>query len=348
MAGHYFPGGNTTEGFFSYYDYILPTKESEYIYTIKGGPGVGKSTFMKKLADVKEKKGHKVSYYHCSSDPDSLDGILDETKNILYMDGTSPHIRDPRYPIAYDKIIDLSQFLDEKKLKKKRKKISELTDETSNYFISSYDYLKSLISIYDSCNKFFLSSYNENAVNKKVKSLISEITKNKEGKGYKERKLFLSAITPKGFINFIDETINSRNIYIIDGKCGDLSHIILEKLSYELKMLKYSYEVFYCPIFPKRKIEHIIIPELDTAIITSNEYHNTEKKGTVISTNSLFDIKPHNRDDYNFNKELITKITDRAISNIKKAKTTHDHLEKYYINAMDFDALSAYTDKFIK
>ncbi|WP_206459271.1 hypothetical protein [Anaerovorax sp. IOR16] len=50
MAGkqrHMFPGNNTPEGFFSYYQYILSQKEADKIFCIKGGPGVGKSTFMK-------------------------------------------------------------------------------------------------------------------------------------------------------------------------------------------------------------------------------------------------------------------------------------------------------------
>ena len=43
---HMFPGGNTSQGFFSYYDYILGQEEANRIICIKGGPGVGKSTFM--------------------------------------------------------------------------------------------------------------------------------------------------------------------------------------------------------------------------------------------------------------------------------------------------------------
>ena len=38
---HVFPGGNTTKGFYSYYDYILGQEEATRIICIKGGPGVG-------------------------------------------------------------------------------------------------------------------------------------------------------------------------------------------------------------------------------------------------------------------------------------------------------------------
>ena len=75
-ASHFFPGGNTSDGFFSYYQSILSKENLNKIYTIKGGPGVGKSTFMRDIARHFEKNGESIEYYHCSSDPDSLDGVL--------------------------------------------------------------------------------------------------------------------------------------------------------------------------------------------------------------------------------------------------------------------------------
>ena len=49
---HMFPGGNTSKGFFSYYDFVLPQEKAKRILILKGGPGVGKSSFMRKLQQV--------------------------------------------------------------------------------------------------------------------------------------------------------------------------------------------------------------------------------------------------------------------------------------------------------
>ena len=46
---HIYPGGNTPKGFFSYYSYILGQREANKIVCIKGGPGVGKSSFIRKI-----------------------------------------------------------------------------------------------------------------------------------------------------------------------------------------------------------------------------------------------------------------------------------------------------------
>ncbi len=102
---HYFPGGNTTQGFFSYYDHILTQEEATRIICLKGGPGVGKSTYMKRIGKAMEEKGFEVEYMHCSSDPNSLDGVVIPQIKLALIDGTAPHVVDPKNPGAVDENI---------------------------------------------------------------------------------------------------------------------------------------------------------------------------------------------------------------------------------------------------
>lgn len=82
---HIYPGGNTPKGFFSYYSYILGQREANKIVCIKGGPGVGKSSFIRKIGNDFLAEGENVDFMHCSSDADSLDGIvLKDRKNSVY------------------------------------------------------------------------------------------------------------------------------------------------------------------------------------------------------------------------------------------------------------------------
>ena len=89
---HMFPGGNTSKGFFSFYDYIICQEDAARIFIIKGGPGVGKSTFMKKTALEMANMGYDVEFMHCSSDNNSLDGIVVPRAGIAMIDGTAPHV----------------------------------------------------------------------------------------------------------------------------------------------------------------------------------------------------------------------------------------------------------------
>ena len=110
---HYFPGNNTPLGFFSYYRYILGQREAHKIICIKGGPGSGKSTFMKKTAKAFADLGEDIDYLHCSADEDSLDGVVLRNRKVALIDGTSPHITDPVTPGAVDKIVNLGEFWNE-------------------------------------------------------------------------------------------------------------------------------------------------------------------------------------------------------------------------------------------
>ena len=107
---HYFPGNNTPLGFFSYYGHILGQREANRIICIKGGPGTGKSTFIRKIAGHFAAKGEPIDYLHCSADENSLDGIVLKDKKVAIIDGTSPHMTDPVTPGAVDKIINLGEF----------------------------------------------------------------------------------------------------------------------------------------------------------------------------------------------------------------------------------------------
>ncbi len=87
-----FPGGNTSVGFFSYYNYVINLKEANRVYLLKGGPGVGKSHLMKKIGNDMVESGYDVEFHHCSADPESIDAVVITTLKIAIIDGTSPHV----------------------------------------------------------------------------------------------------------------------------------------------------------------------------------------------------------------------------------------------------------------
>ena len=113
----YFAGGNTSQGFCTRFDHILPKEQQKRMCYIKGGPGVGKSSLMKAVGKAAESAGLRVEYFYCSSDPESLDGVAIPEKGAALMDGTAPHVYDPVLPGARDTLVSLGDFLDEKSLR---------------------------------------------------------------------------------------------------------------------------------------------------------------------------------------------------------------------------------------
>ena len=87
---HFFLGANSAEGFYSLYDQLLDAELYDLLI-LKGGPGCGKSTFMRRAAAAMEARGQQAVYIHCSGDPDSLDGVIFPELGTALVDGTSPH-----------------------------------------------------------------------------------------------------------------------------------------------------------------------------------------------------------------------------------------------------------------
>ena len=70
---------------------LLEPEQAETIYILKGGPGCGKSSLMRRVAQAMEEKGASVEYIACSGDPDSLDAVVFPALNTAIVDGTAPH-----------------------------------------------------------------------------------------------------------------------------------------------------------------------------------------------------------------------------------------------------------------
>ena len=68
---YFFLGANSEEGFFSLYDQLLGGRLDD-LMILKGGPGCGKSTFMRRVGAAMERVGERIVYINCSGDPDSL------------------------------------------------------------------------------------------------------------------------------------------------------------------------------------------------------------------------------------------------------------------------------------
>ena len=86
----YFLGGNTPSGFYSLYHQLSDPARMRALYIIKGGPGSGKSTLMRKVGAWAEEAGLDTEYILCSGDPDSLDALILPGKAVAIVDGTAP------------------------------------------------------------------------------------------------------------------------------------------------------------------------------------------------------------------------------------------------------------------
>ncbi len=349
---HMFPGGNTSQGFFSYYDYVLPQEKAKRIYILKGGPGVGKSSFMKKIAAGVCREGCSIEYMHCSSDPSSFDGVVFPDKDVAIIDGTAPHVLDPKNPGAVDEIINLGQFWNDEGIIKNREKIFITNKETSRLFQRAYRYIQAAYSIYKDSEAIYSIAMNQGKANVKVLEVVDRVFKGidiSEVEGT-QRHLFASAITPEGLVNYLPSLISTREIIVVEGNPGTGTERLLERVcSSAIERGLYT-ESFYCALNPL-KLEHLIIPELDISITTSNKYHNADINPTLkINFNDLLDqdILRKYKEEIVFNQKEFELLLNKAVKTIHQAKEKHDELEGFYIPNMNYNEVQKCQEETLK
>ena len=116
----------------------------------------------------------------------------------------------------------------------------------------------------------------------------------------------------------------------------------------------YCIEQFYCPMDPKNKIDHILVPELEVGFLTLNDYHDMEARECNAEI-AILDMREfinwNNIEKYSdvialFESDSSSLMT-RAIENLGKAKQEHDVLESYYVPNMNFGKIANLTNEWI-
>jgi len=135
----YFAAANGYNGFRSYFDEVFASRDYRRIIVLKGGPGTGKSSFMRKIKASFD-EGFDIEEIYCSSDPNSLDGVIVKSEHgrVAVLDGTAPHERDARIPGAIDEIVDLGCLWSKEWLTAKREKILNLSLEKAKAYKTAY------------------------------------------------------------------------------------------------------------------------------------------------------------------------------------------------------------------
>jgi nucleoside-triphosphatase THEP1 len=338
---NYYAGGNTARGFYSLYDSNL--KGLEKLFILKGGPGTGKSTLMKKTGEDWVKKGFDIEYLHCSSDNESIDGVIIPAFKIGIVDGTAPHVIEPAAPGAVEEYVNLGVAWDSALLVSQKEEIVRLTKQIGSSFKSAYGKFAEALSIHDEWEEIYIESTDFGKLNvlaaKWKESFFGDIFINKTAD---VRHRFLGAATPKGARDFIPNlTEDLPKRYFLKGRPGSGKSTLLKKLASAAEQRGFDVEVYHCGFDPE-SLDMVIVREIGIAIFDStapHEYFPSREGDEVIDLYKAA-VNPGTDEIY---AEAISDISARykgkmneANAFLARAKSLHDKLEEIYVKAMNF------------
>lgn len=340
-----FLGANSPTGFFSYYSDLQEDTRIQSLFIIKGGSGCGKSTFMKKLASAAEARGVQTERILCSSDPESLDGLIVPQAGMAFVDGTAPHVCEPLFCGARARYLDfspcyharLAEHYDTlKKIKKKNQ--------------ACYPHATALLSA-AVCLERELQDMAGAAAEQQAADFAERLLAEEQlaGEGTPPmRKRFLSAFTPEG-VQCRYETLRAQydRVYILHDPyalTGRILPFILERLGREAG----TAFVGYSPMRP-REPEQILLPERRIAIVRSAQ--QTPYRGEASAVLDLDAciaerLSDEERRRLAFLSCTVNALQGEAIHHLQEAKRHHDALEKICGEYVDFSAVDALTEQY--
>ncbi|EMJ6829303.1 TPA: ATP-binding protein [Clostridioides difficile] len=342
-----FPGGNTSQGSYSFFDYIIP-ENVKRVFCLKGGPGVGKSSLMKKIYKEFLHRGYDIDLYHCPSDPSSLDGLVIKKLGVVLMDATAPHTMDPKLPGALDEIINLGDYWNTEELEKNKQEISVYDKDISNSFKRAFKFLKSAEPIFRDIEEKYSDCMDYGKVNLVTEEFIKRLFDGVKSTGNlkREKHLFGSAITPVGCLDYTENILKDVNkVYYLAGEIGTGKTTLLNKVYKKAIEKGLNVEVYHYPLIPE-KIETVLLTDLDIGITISTTFKEEE----TIDLNQFLNREKllKYEEDIKFDEKVLDDLICWAVLNLKRAKSKHDIIESYYSPNMRFDEVGKLRDKLIK
>lgn len=341
----YFLGCSSPEGFSSFFGEMCPAHSGGYTYIIKGGPGTGKSSLMKRINLLLADAEIETQLIYCSSDPDSLDGVYAPSLGCWIADGTAPHTLEPKYPGAAQEIVDLGAFWDKSVLRSRADEVIALTDENAALHRRCRRFLEASSLLREDILRLTVGCIDTD----KLKRTASRIAAREFGspgeKIGEEHHRLLSAVTPKG-VMFFDSTVRElcERVYVIEDENGAAAAALLSLLRGYALAGGYDVISSPCPLAPDGDPEHLIVPEKRIGFVTSNRFHTAEFESAVKISSARFTDRTALRrrsSRLSFTKKAYGEFVDEAVESLRQAKGVHDELESIYVSAMGFSRMDA-------
>jgi hypothetical protein len=335
MEEKYFAAVNSYRGFESYYQDMFGAAERSYI--IKGGPGTGKSYFMRTIAKKAQARGCSVVYIYCSSDPESLDGILID-RRIALLDGTAPHAAEASLPGARDELIDLGKFWDSKNLFLRKEEIKMLSFKKSEAYKIAYDCLGAVGNFEKAIEKLVRPAVLEKKMQAAIARYLRPIP---DGKCASVLNLATSSIGMRGEVRFSTLEDRAKNaVYVED--FYETAHLFFDGILRESARKGLAARVSREPAFP----DHADAVELcESGLLFTSTFKDASRSVNMkrfVDEKVIKDI----RSEYRMLVHCKENAKNAAKKALESAAKYHFALEEIYISYMDFEAKERFTEEF--
>ena len=341
MESVFYLGACSPQGFASHYDSLL--HEGLQLNVIKGGSGCGKSTFMRSIGKAAQTRGLAASYILCSSDPDSLDGVILPELGIGFVDGTAPHVLEPSLCGGTMNYINFGEFYDREAMAPNEAEIRAAQKANAAQYPHVTACLAAADKLIDGIRAFTeAKAYDEETGALAECFALSAIKP--VGKESRTVKRFLTAVTPKG-LRYCTQTPAAlcERVYVLRDNYF-LAPRLLARLLEAAQACGHECIVCYSPLLPDGAPTHLLIPTANTAFISeTRDFPYDGPSFCRIDLDST--LPPAARRELEFYTKTISSLLYQSVARLREAKRLHDRIEQLCHPFVDFDAVDELTER---
>lgn len=345
MQRTYFLGGASPQGFETDFWREQAQQERYGIY-LKGGPGTGKSTLMKKIAAAFA--GERISLYHCASDPHSLDAVVLEDRGVFIADATAPHESGTPLPCVTGETADLAAGLNAGQLHADAAAIRALYQENQTAHGQAKKGLAGIAEMQEMIAGTGRAAMLPEKLAKYVRNTAKRLLPRKPA--YAGRLLYRQscAVTPLGVLRFLPE---QYDLILLHDPYYAAGSAMLEQLAEASAAAGLDCEITRSLVQKNRPPVQMILPEqkLIFAAVTDCRQPELPLPVSVVHMQRFYDAAAlrRQRSLMRFCAKTAASAEEQVVLLLAEALRVHDALERYYIRALDTAFLDRTAERLI-
>ena len=336
-----FLGANSSGGFYPLYDQLLGGRFDDLII-LKGGPGSGKSTFMRTAWAELAAAGWTGIEVNCSGDPASLDGVLFAAQRVGFVDGTPPHTLEPTYAAAHERTVDLSRFCNGSAAKAARAEIVAHADAYRAAYADAYRALRAAgLLAAERCAVVRAAA--PERIGQRVEAAARRECGGTAARRGRVDRAFLGGLTHLGELcRFDTADALCPRVYELADSWGLAARAL--ETACELAAGA-GCDVLACPD-PDRpqELRHVLIPARGVAFVTSTArtpYPGKPYRRLRLDAAAWSALPRTERGRLRLTGRVERLLREQAEAALRRAKREHDALEAAYRPFIDFDGVRA-------
>jgi hypothetical protein len=338
-APNFFLSVYSPQGYVERFRELYSAESGWKTYIITGSLSPDAARLTSAAGRALEASGEKVNYIGSCCEPGRVSAAVCEKRRLCIVDASVLSSMNLSLPGLCDEIFDVGDTVEQDTLDSHRRSILAFAAKYRTSAARAYRFLTAAAGMDGDTLRLALECADMAKLERYAGNLSRRLFPPLGSQG-KESVMYLSAVTADGVVGRLPEE-NISLLYALDDEYG-LGKLFLNKIRCAALSSGYDVVSCPCPLFPEGKPEHLFIPSLNLAFVTTRRSHPFScTEGRQIHIRRFLDAEAirQRRPRISFERRASRELVSEAVMLLDDARANRRMIESIYAEATDADRL---------